>query len=108
MGRRGLGQQAGAAGIVEHLNGKLTVRAGYDATAEYVATAALGPGAVVGVTTGNEVRWLKLYATALRSSARSRTLPVPSRAVAVVTRNAAHDVAVLFEDGTAARVPLPA
>lgn len=101
------GQGAASWFAVDGVGGRVRVSTAYEPAPVYVAAALLGAEQVVGVTTGNEVRWLKVVGQALRPFAASRTLPVPSRAVAVCTRRASHDVAVIFEDGSAARVPLP-
>ncbi|HEY1377018.1 MAG TPA: hypothetical protein VGF55_09495, partial [Gemmataceae bacterium] len=70
----------------------------------YRAVALVAPGRVVAVTAANDVVWSRV-AGRVEPSALPQRLPVPARAVAVLARPAAGDVAVVFEDGTAVRVP---
>lgn len=64
-------------------------------------------GTLCGVTVKNELHWLRAEGNALKSWAGTMTLPNPSTAVGVYCIATLNEVAVLFEDGSLCRVPIP-
>ncbi len=62
---------------------------------------------VAAVTANNAVHWLRATSGKLETTAPPVKLAVPAAAVAVVARPHAGEVAVVFADGSAARVPVP-
>jgi hypothetical protein len=65
-----------------------------------------GPGRLAGVTADNEVLWWRVVGVRFEPFAPTQRLPYPSRAVAMFARPPVGEVVVLFEDGTAVRLPI--
>lgn len=85
-----------------------TATATATATAGYQAACLIRPGLVAAVTADNHVHWLRADGSpTLRRWGPPRTLADPNRAVFVAHRPGTNEVVVVFDDGTAVRVPKP-
>jgi hypothetical protein len=71
------------------------------------AVALLGPGRLAAVTADNDMVWWRVVGGRFESFfAPTQRLPYPARAVAAFARPPAGEVVVLFDDGTAMRIPV--
>jgi hypothetical protein len=74
--------------------------------AGYSAVCLVAPGALVAVTTSNEVHWLRAIGSQLTVSASS-TVGVPARVVALAARPDPNEVVAVLADGAAVQLRRP-
>ena len=72
----------------------------------YVAACLTGPGHTVALTRRNGLVGLEVSGGTLKSTAML-TVPVPARAVAISYRRHDDSIAIVFDDGSAVRMPRP-